>query len=723
MTANSLQPPDNPGEDNERRLLVLASTFKDGTLASQVLAKAGTMCTVCSAAASLMEELSRGAGALLLVEEILTEQLLDMLEGYTSNQPTWSDLPVIILTFHGADSELIQRVAARLGNVTFLERPVRTATLVSTVRASLRGRVRQYQVRDSQEKLRESEQRFKTLFEYHPDGITVRDLSGKLLSANRALEDLTGYTMDEFTSQTIQAMAAPDQVEMVMYHFNEAVKGRPQKFKLKSVRKDGTVIDVEAAYLPMVIDGQIRAVQGISRDVTQAKNYERRIEHLATHDGLTGLPNRHLLDDRLQHTIDHSRHTGQCAGILFMDLNRFKQINDSLGHDVGDKLLQEIAARLKNAVRQGDTVARLGGDEFVILLENVGDIESMAFVAESLLQAVEQPMYLAGHELSISTSIGGSVFPKDGQDVATLLKHADLAMYQAKEMGAGNFRFYDSEMNVKILERLLTENALRRAIEKDELVLFYQPRVNARLNRIVGVEALVRWEHPEKGLILPADFIPLAEEIGLIGMIGDWVLKTACRQSRNWQVIGLPAIRMAVNLSAHQLNSPEIQNTVATVLAESGLAPEFLELEITESSLMQNIESSFQTLLAIRNTGVTISIDDFGTGYSSMTHIKRLPIDTLKIDKSFIRDVLNDRDDAAIVGATIALAHHMELKVVAEGVTEPAQVRFLMERQCDEMQGYLFSRPLPASEMEKCLGNKDWLARQNFKPRNSSARL
>jgi diguanylate cyclase (GGDEF)-like protein/PAS domain S-box-containing protein len=723
MIANSPGSLENPAADNEWRLLVLASTFKDGTLASQVLARAGVKCTVCSAAASLMEELERGAGALLLVEEILTSQLLGMLDTYTSSQPTWSDLPMIILTFHGADSELIQRAANHLGNVTFLERPVRTATLVSTVRVSLRGRARQYQVRDSQEKLRESEQRFKTLFEYHPDGITVRDLSGKLLSANRALEELTGYTVDEFNDLNIQAMAVPDQAELMLHHFNEAVKGCPQKFKLKSVRKDGAVIDVEAAYLPMVIDGQVRAVQGIVRDVTQAKNYERRIEHLATHDGLTGLPNRHLLDDRLQSAIDHSRNTGQCAGILFMDLNRFKHINDSLGHDVGDKLLQEVAARLRNTVRKGDTVARLGGDEFVILLENVGDIESMAVVAESVLQAVEQPMYLAGHELSISTSIGGSVFPKDGQDVATLLKHADLAMYQAKEMGAGNFRFYDVEMNVKILERLLTENALRHAIEKDELVLFYQPRVNARLNRVVGVEALVRWAHPEKGLILPADFIPLAEEIGLIGMIGDWVLKTACSQGRYWQIIGLPAIKIAVNLSAHQLNSPEIQHTVAEVLADSGLAPEFLELEITESSLMQNIEASFQTLLAIRNTGVSISIDDFGTGYSSMTHIKRLPIDTLKIDKSFIRDVLNDRDDAAIVGATIALAHHMELKVVAEGVTEPAQVRFLTDRQCDEMQGYLFSRPIPAGELEKCLGNKDWLTPHLVKSKASSTRL
>lgn len=695
----SLGPAYPPCSPDETRLLVLATSWKDGEMASRVLQEAHIECRVCQDLADLIAELERGAGALLLVEEVLTRECLQFLEHYAATQPDWSDLSTMILTYHGANSPLLAHWTQRLGNVTLLERPVRTAALISTVRSALRGRMRQYQMRRSQQQLRDSEQRFKTLFEHHPDGIFVRDLSGKLISGNKAIEEITGYTLEELQQEAVPTLAMPEEVALAPRLFTETSDGNPKKFRTSSVRKDGSTVEMELAYLPLIINGEITGMHGIARDVTQARNYERRIEHLANHDVLTGLPNRLLLTDRLQRAIDQSRHNGTQTGVLFLDLNRFKQVNDSLGHDLGDLLLEKIASRLKHLVRESDTVARLGGDEFVLVLAAIDSIETMAAVADKVLESVAAPISLAGHELNITTSIGGSVFPKDGHDVATLLKHADLAMYQAKELGSASFRFYDPAMNIKILERLLTESALRRALEKNEFTIYYQPRVSTTHRSIIGVEALVRWEHPEKGLIAPADFIPLAEEIGMISNLGEWVLRTACMQNQAWQNAGLPPIKMAVNLSAQQLHTSGIEKTVASALASSGLDAQYLELEITETSLMQDIDSSYQTLLDIRNTGVSISIDDFGTGYSSLSHIKRLPLNTLKIDKSFIRDIASDRNDAAIVGATIAMARHMDLKVVAEGVTAPAQVRFLIEHACHEMQGYLFSPPLPAAEM------------------------
>jgi len=693
----------------EKRLLVLASTPKDSKMACKVLTESGIDCSVCTDEHDLLRQLEQGAAALLTVEEILSEETVELLEGFLRKQPEWSDLPILILTYHGADSPAIGEVIPRLGKVSLLERPVRTSAFTSAIKAALRGRYRQYQFRASQQRLMESEQRFKSLFEFHPDGIFIRDLTGKFISANRALENMLGYSAEELHNTSVSSMVLHEHTEEVNRYFEEASKGTPQKFKTRVRRKNGDILELEAAYLPWVVNGEIIGVHGIARDITQARLYQRQIEHLATHDPLTGLLNRYSLYDRLEHAIACSRRDSTQTGVLFMDLNRFKQINDSLGHDRGDLLLEEIARRLLKSVREGDIVARLGGDEFVIVMENLHDIEDMVRVSETMLENISATIYLDGHELSVTTSIGGSVFPKDGEDVTTLLKHADLAMYQAKEMGSGSFRFYDSYMNIKILERLLTENALRKALANNEFVLHYQPRVRTIDRKIVGVEALVRWNNPERGLIHPIDFIPLAEEIGLIHELGDWVLDTACRQNKAWQDAGLPPILMAVNLSAQQLGSASIKNKVQEVLAKTGLNPGYLELEITETSLMQNMEATLDTLHAIRGIGVSISIDDFGIGYSSLTHLKRLPVDTLKIDKSFIHDILDDRDDAAIVSATIALAHHMELKVIAEGVTSLDEIRFLEKLECDEMQGYYFSEALPPLQLEKTLQQNEWL--------------
>lgn len=449
--------------------------------------------------------------------------------------------------------------------------------------------------------------------------------------------------------------------------------------------------------------GDAQYAVSVIQDITNRKGDEERIRHLATHDPLTSLPNRALLHDRLTQAIEKARLARKQMGVLFLDLNRFKIVNDSLGHDIGDELLRRIATRLNGIVREGDTVARLGGDEFVIVLERIDEVTDITTVAANVLQAVAEPLRLAGHEISVSTSIGACIYPRDGTDAVTLMKHADVAMYQAKEFGAGTFRFYNPKMNVAVLDRLLSETGLQRALERQEFVLHYQPRFSAETGVIVAVEALLRWQHPEKGLISPAEFIPLAEEIGLISKIGEWVLQEACRQNRQWQRKGLPAIPVSVNVSSKQLQSSALLEILPRVLQGTGLESKWLELELTESSLMEDIDQVQKTLLDIRRLGISLSIDDFGTGYSSLNYLRMLPIDYLKIDRTFITGLVNDPDDSSIVSATIALAHEMNLKVVAEGVTTQEQLRFLAERKCDQVQGYMCCRPLPADDLENFL--------------------
>lgn len=551
-------------------------------------------------------------------------------------------------------------------------------------------------IKEASMQLEESEQRFRSLFEHHGDAIFASDLNGRFIESNRSLMRLTQYSPEELKQLNDHPLVIPQEQVRNASYFGHALNGMPQNFRSALQRKDGSIIEVDIAYVPTVVNQSVVGVYGFIRDITAAANYERHIAYLATHDELTGLPNRTFLADRLRHVIE--QRDAEPFGVLFMDLNRFKMVNDSLGHDKGDLLLQMIAKRLRHTVREGDTVVRLGGDEFVVVLENTESADSMAKVAESLLKTVAQPLQLGGHELTISTSIGGSIYPKDGTDAATLLKHADLAMYHAKRLRPGSFRFFDSVMNIQVLEQLLTESGLKRALERNELVLYYQPRIDVSSGTILGVEALVRWLHPERGLIVPEEFIPMAEELGIIGVLGEWVLNTACRQNRAWQDAGLIPVIMSVNISAFQISESGFAEILQRGLESSGLHSRWLELEITETSLMKNIDASLVNLQKAKKIGVSISIDDFGTGYSSLAYLKKLPIDTLKIDKSFIQDLVEDPDDATIVSATISLAHNMGLQVVAEGVTTIAQMEFLLERNCHAMQGYLFSHPVSAEE-------------------------
>lgn len=443
-----------------------------------------------------------------------------------------------------------------------------------------------------------------------------------------------------------------------------------------------------------------------SRTAKMAASLKRandELKRLALHDPLTTLPNRLLLEDRIEQAVAHAGRGKHHCAVLFVDLDRFKMVNDSLGHFVGDELLRAVAARLQGLVRGEDTVSRLGGDEFVLLLREVADIEDASSVAAKIIEALREPFRVHEQELYVTPSIGVSVFPVHGDKAQMLITRADAAMYNAKQAGRNNYQVFASEMSTFFPERLMLENDLRRAISRGEFELHYQPKVDVNEGRIVGMEALLRWQHPQKGLIPPQEFIPLAEDTGLIVPIGAWVIQEACAQNRAWQKAGMPHLRVAVNISGVQFRQKDLLDTIARALEAAGLAPECLEIEITESVVMQNASEAIVTLEKVSGMGIHVSIDDFGTGYSSLSYLKRFPIDKLKIDRSFIRDISSDMDDAAIVRATIALAHNLRLKVVAEGVETADQLQFLRSLGCDEYQGYFKSRPLAAIEFERVM--------------------
>ena len=451
------------------------------------------------------------------------------------------------------------------------------------------------------------------------------------------------------------------------------------------------------------LERSIRYAIERNRLLEQLEESKRLQRHLAYHDALTILPNRHLLHDRLQQALAQSKRSGKLAALLFLDLDGFKRINDTLGHGIGDLLLKSVAKRLKTTVRQVDTVARLGGDEFTIVLLEINHAQDAKDVAQKILKVISQPYKIEEHELFVTASVGISIYPDDGSDIESLIRKADIAMYRAKGQGKNNYQVYNLSMDAKFFERLTLENSLRKAVENEELVAYYQPQVDLRTGEITGVEALVRWQHQKFGLVPPDKFIPLAEETGVILEIDEWMMKTACRQIKNWEREGIANIRVAVNLSTRQFRQKNLSEKVAQILKDSAVQPEKLCLEITENEVMQNIETTVEILQALKKMGVFLSLDDFGTGYSSLSYLKRFPIDVLKIDRTFVNGIPSDRDDTAISTAIVVLAHSMELQVIAEGVEEPEQIAFLQSLQCDEIQGFYFSRPLNAETVTDLL--------------------
>jgi diguanylate cyclase (GGDEF)-like protein len=449
--------------------------------------------------------------------------------------------------------------------------------------------------------------------------------------------------------------------------------------------------------------GAFRGYRGVGKDISERKLDEERIQFLANHDALTSLPNRVMFSEVLNLAIQNARRYNRNFAVLFIDLDRFKNINDTLGHDAGDKLLKEMATRLSETVRSSDSVARLGGDEFVVLVQEVSEPKQVDAVARKILTALVQPMVMQGQECRVTASIGICMYPSEAQDEHALMKNADIAMYRAKEDGKNNYKFYSEEINIHTFERLALETSLRRGLERNEFFLHYQAKLDLNTQKITGVEALIRWQHPDLGIVPPVQFIPLAEETGLIVPIGKWVLNTACAQNVAWQREGLPPLSMAVNLSARQFADEDLVRDVAEALQSTGMKPELLELELTESMVIQNAERAGRVLAELKKMGLRLAIDDFGVGYSSLTHLKRFPIDTLKVDRSFIRDLPQDAEDKAITEAIIAMGKSLNLKVVAEGVETLEQQTFLHDHNCDEMQGFYFSKPIAGDQFAELL--------------------
>ena len=548
-----------------------------------------------------------------------------------------------------------------------------------------------------EEALRKSEEKYRTILEDIQEGYFEVDLTGNFTFFNDSMCRLYGYSKEELMGMNYRRYTDKEQSKELLQTFNKVYNtGKPTEgFGWQIIRKDGTKRYVETSVsLQKDSSGKPTGFRGILRDITERKRTEQQINYMATHDALTGLPNRSMFSQLLNHAIKTARRYQRQFAVLFIDLDRFKIINDTLGHDAGDQLLQEIGTRLKQSLRTVDVVGRLGGDEFVILIEEVSDSNHIATVAHKLLTGIMKPITLMGQENRITASMGISMYPKDAQDEQSLMKNADIAMYLAKEEGKNNYQFYSADIQSKSLERLSIETNLRFALERNELSLHYQAKLDFNTNRITGVEALLRWQNPYLGSVTPTQFIPVAEETGLIVPIGRWVLKTACAQNVAWQKQGLPVVSIAVNLSLRQFIDNALLDDIRTALNDSGMAPNLLELEITESMVMHDPAHIISILAKIKSMGVRLAIDDFGTGYSSLAQIKHFPVDTLKVDRSFIRNIPLDAEDKAITEAIIAMGKTLSLTVVAEGVETEEQMNFLKEHSCDEMQGYYFSKPV-----------------------------
>ena len=560
---------------------------------------------------------------------------------------------------------------------------------------------------DIRERLRAETQmrKLSSALEQAADAVQITNREGVIEYVNAAFERTTGYARAEVLGMT-PSLVKSGRHEPAFYKklWDTVLAGDVFNEVFINRRKDGSIYYEEKTISPLKDNhGQVMHFVSTGKDVTERVQTQERLQFMAQHDALTQLPNRLLLLDRLHQALARARWHQRLVAVLFIDMDRFKTINDTLGHESGDRLLQALAGRLSACIRERDTVARFGGDEFVILLDDVAAADDIAAVAQKVLDTLTEPFLLNDQTLYTTASIGVSLYPYDGQDSSSLLKNADIAMYRAKERGKNTYQFYSADMSARALERLTLESSLRRAIEREEFRLYYQPQIDTRSGAIVGVEALLRWQHPELGLMLPADFIPLLEETGLIVPVGEWVFRNACEQLQHWHRAGWPALRLAINLSPRQFLAPALGLSIERGLDSLGCAPEMLEFEITEGVLLAQTATTLGTLETLRELGVRLAIDDFGTGYSSLSYLKRYAIHTLKIDRSFVRDVPADGDDNAITVAIIGMAQSLRLAVIAEGVENQAQRDFLSARGCPLMQGFWFSHPLPAEDMTSLL--------------------
>jgi diguanylate cyclase (GGDEF)-like protein/PAS domain S-box-containing protein len=685
-------------------ILLIGSTPGLGTTVQEALAEIERGAFVIESVTLLSEGIERlkkaGVSAILAYLALPDSQGIETLETLLHAAP---HIPILILA--GDENENLARRALQRGAQDYLLNGSHLDCY--TLGRALRGAISR---KEAQDALFVEKERAQVTLNSIGDAVLSTDMSGNVTYLNPVAERMTGWPSADAVGRPLTEVfrvvdgkihrPAPDPMALAVRD-RQAV-GLPANTKL--VRRDGVESAIEESAAPIhdrhgTLTGAVIVFHGVG----ESRALTLKMSHLVQHDFLTTLPNRMLFNDRLTHSLTLARRHGRALAVLFVDLDRFKQVNDSLGHPIGDLLLKTAALRLVSCVRDSDTVSRQGGDEFVVLLSEIRRTEDAALIAEKMRVAVLAPYIIANHDLHLSASIGISVYPDDGQDAETLIKNADTAMYHAKDSGRNSHQFFKDKMNVRAIERHFIETSLRQALDRREFVLFYQPMVNLASGAITGVEALIRWQHPDRGLTLPAQFIPIAEESGLIEPIGQWALREACSQAWAWIDAGLKVSRMAVKMSAVEFRNPGCYEAVCTVLRETRLEPRCLELELTETVLLHNVDSTSIVLHSLSALGIRIAVDDFGTGYSSLNHLRRFPIDTLKVDQSFVKHVVTDTDDAAIVGAAIAIGQRLALRVVAEGVETREQLNFLKAQGCIEGQGHYFSRPMPADSVRALL--------------------
>jgi len=659
-------------------------------------------------------EAANGREGLSLIQQIkpdlvLLDVIMPDMDGYEvckeiRRHPQLASLPVIMLTGLEDNASIVR--AYDYGATDFVTKPINWTLLVYRISYILRASRIHDQLAHSESSLANA-QRLAHLgsWEWWPEEDATRRTSEyyRIFGARRDALETSMFAMLEHVHE--------EDRQIVRDALQGASRGTAYQLQFRIIAgHSGMRVLHEQTQVFYNSEGKVDRVEGITQDITELVAAQQRIRNLAYYDTLTGLANRQLFRELLQHELLRARRGGKQCALLFIDLDRFKRINDTLGHDKGDLVLQTVASRINTCVRstdivavqgQNDMVARLGGDEFTIVITDIAQPEDAAQVAQRLLEVISQPITIGKQEIIVSASIGIAVAPEDGDDVEQLLKNADLAMYAVKDKGRNSYHFFDSTMNETVLNKFALENDLRKAIEQDELELYFQPKVNPLTHELVGAEVLLRWKHPERGMISPGIFIPVAEESGFIVELGQWVLKQACVINRDWQKRGLPIVPLAINMSSANFRHPDLLAGVQRSLDESQLQPGFLVLELTEGILMQDISSTIDTLQALKTMGVSLSVDDFGTGYSSLHYLKRFPIDELKIDRSFVQDIVSDPNDAAITAAIIGLAQNLKLSVVAEGVETTEQADFLLQRGCITMQGFLFARPMPKTEFER----------------------